>query len=431
MIGIEVARAPATCATIVGGNGDRPARRTAPRRWRALAVALLALAAVAAGKAAQAQGSAAGAMVESAAAGLRDAEIAALRRALAAIPPRPADEPDVAMLQHRALGAGRGAAELAAQQALARERGLARVLVATAARAGRAARLAALDPARAQRFRGAVASLRPTWRAAAAEAGARLEVAAKLRAVETMTARQAARHAAARSAEVERRLELAMRLGRVELGRATAELLLARRLAAARARELDVIFAEALAGTPTAPLGSALAGDYAVATATPAPAITAPGDPAPAGWRLLAREPEDGLGHGTAPGLHRAMPIAGNVVRRFGEPGDGLLDHGVVILSRHVQPVRAPRSGVVSFAGPFKSYGLLLIVDHGDEYHSLLAGMSRLDVRRGNVVGAGEAVGVIAGSGSAPAGLYLELRHSGRPVNPLPWLAAREDKARG
>jgi septal ring factor EnvC (AmiA/AmiB activator) len=119
------------------------------------------------------------------------------------------------------------------------------------------------------------------------------------------------------------------------------------------------------------------------------------------------------------------------VATRFGEDGDGPLDRGITIVSARSQPVRMPRDGVVAFAGPFKSLGLLLIVDHGQEYHSLLAGMSRLDVRQGDVVVAGQAVGAIDGGEASPARLYLELRHGGRPVNPMPWLAARQDKVRG
>jgi septal ring factor EnvC (AmiA/AmiB activator) len=121
----------------------------------------------------------------------------------------------------------------------------------------------------------------------------------------------------------------------------------------------------------------------------------------------------------------------GAVSTRFDQRGAGLLDRGVTFASDLVQPVRTPRGGVVAFAGPFKSFGLLLIVEHGHEYHSLLAGMARLDVRVGDVVVAGQAIGSIAGSETMPARLYLELRHNGRPVNPLPWLAAREDKVRG
>ena len=81
----------------------------------------------------------------------------------------------------------------------------------------------------------------------------------------------------------------------------------------------------------------------------------------------------------------------------------------------------------VRFA-PFRSYGLLLIVDCGGGYHAVLAGFERLDVKVGQAVAAGEPVGVMpswepGASGNRPA-LYVELRRDGQPVNPAPWLKA-------
>jgi septal ring factor EnvC (AmiA/AmiB activator) len=80
----------------------------------------------------------------------------------------------------------------------------------------------------------------------------------------------------------------------------------------------------------------------------------------------------------------------------------------------------------VDFAGPFRSYGQLLIVNCGAGYHFVLAGMDRLDVQLGRPVQAGEPVGVMPGwdpraPGDRPA-LYVELRHDGQPVNPAPWI---------
>ncbi len=81
------------------------------------------------------------------------------------------------------------------------------------------------------------------------------------------------------------------------------------------------------------------------------------------------------------------------------------------------------------FAAPFRSYGLLLIVDCGGGYHTVLAGFERLDVKVGQSVAAGEPVGVMpnwepGAAGDRPA-LYLELRRDGQPVNPAPWLRAK------
>ena len=84
----------------------------------------------------------------------------------------------------------------------------------------------------------------------------------------------------------------------------------------------------------------------------------------------------------------------------------------------------SPYSGTIVFAGPFRSYGQLLIIEHGDGYHSLLAGLSRIDGTVGQWVAAGEPVGAMAPLSVGGPSLYVELRHNGEPVDPLPWLAA-------
>ena len=96
-----------------------------------------------------------------------------------------------------------------------------------------------------------------------------------------------------------------------------------------------------------------------------------------------------------------------------------------------MQPVGAPADGRIVFAGRFRSYGPLLIIAHGDGYHSLLSGMSRLRVGVNQWVRAGEPVGSFDDLGEIGPQLYVELRRNGRPVNPLPWLAASDSKVRG
>jgi septal ring factor EnvC (AmiA/AmiB activator) len=83
------------------------------------------------------------------------------------------------------------------------------------------------------------------------------------------------------------------------------------------------------------------------------------------------------------------------------------------------------------FAGPFRDYGLLLILAHGDGYHTLLAGMSRLHGAVGQQVLAGEPVGEMGDAGAGPPMLYVELRRGGEPINPTPWLAAGKGKVSG
>ena len=94
--------------------------------------------------------------------------------------------------------------------------------------------------------------------------------------------------------------------------------------------------------------------------------------------------------------------------------------------------ITAPYDGIVSYAGPFRGYGQILIIDHGEGYHSVLAGLGRIDSITGQWLLAGEPVGIMDPKAGARAIIYFELRHLGRPINPLPWLAvpiADMDKA--
>jgi septal ring factor EnvC (AmiA/AmiB activator) len=81
--------------------------------------------------------------------------------------------------------------------------------------------------------------------------------------------------------------------------------------------------------------------------------------------------------------------------------------------------------GTVVFAGWLKGYGNLVIVDHGDAYHSLYAHLDRLDVEVGMVVEQEEAIGLVGDTGSLKgAYLYFEIRKGGQAIDPLPWLEA-------
>lgn len=126
------------------------------------------------------------------------------------------------------------------------------------------------------------------------------------------------------------------------------------------------------------------------------------------------------------------LPVVGDLVGRYGENlPSGLTRKGIDIAARGGSQVVATYEGKVAFAGKFRGYGQLLIIDHGDGYHTLLAGMARIDMTAGQRVSTGEPVGLMGNEGDNRPILYVELRRKGQPINPLPWLAARKDKVSG
>jgi murein DD-endopeptidase MepM/ murein hydrolase activator NlpD len=268
-----------------------------------------------------------------------------------------------------------------------------------------------------------------------AEAETRMEVGQRLQTLARSAERRARRLHDDRIIVAERRRDLEMQLGSAELALSRVPPLPVEAAPSANSSGTEPSRADLLVAyqAHTIPLPDADAEPVAPAAG---PANGAYGDIIDDLGRLalLAPDADAAMLPFVAPlplATQGQWPISGEVTRSFDEEGLGPLDRGLTFASDLVQPVRTPRAGTIVFAGPFMSFGLLLIVDHGHEYHSLLAGMARLDVRVGDVVVAGQAVGSIAGSEAEPARLYLELRHNGRPVNPLPWLAAREDKVRG
>jgi murein hydrolase activator len=132
---------------------------------------------------------------------------------------------------------------------------------------------------------------------------------------------------------------------------------------------------------------------------------------------------------GTA-GAGQVVPVAGAVISRFGEGQKPPFDRGLTIEVEDRRLVRAPREGRVVFARAYEGFGLLLIIDHGNEYHSLLSGLSRFVVHEGWTVRAGQMVGTLEPGAETTGRLYVELRRRGVPVDPLTWFAAGQDKVR-
>jgi septal ring factor EnvC (AmiA/AmiB activator) len=131
------------------------------------------------------------------------------------------------------------------------------------------------------------------------------------------------------------------------------------------------------------------------------------------------------------------IPAQGRRVIAYGDKTQyGSTSKGIVIETRHGAQITAPCDGWVVYAGEFRSYGQLLIINAGDGYHVLLAGLSHIDVQVGQFVVAAEPVGTMAAElqgktqDSAPV-LYVEFRKEGRPIDPDPWWFEGSQKVQG
>lgn len=136
------------------------------------------------------------------------------------------------------------------------------------------------------------------------------------------------------------------------------------------------------------------------------------------------------------------LPVNGLKIRDFGASESALgTERGISIATRPAAQVTAPADGWAVYAGPFRSFGQVLILNVGGGYHVLLAGMEKVSVDLGQFVLAGEPVGVM---GQGPQGtsaialgvtqpvLYIEFRKDGAPVDPSPWWAqGQSEKVRG
>jgi septal ring factor EnvC (AmiA/AmiB activator) len=136
------------------------------------------------------------------------------------------------------------------------------------------------------------------------------------------------------------------------------------------------------------------------------------------------------------------LPANGVKIREFGA-ADGLggTEKGLSLATRSGAQITAPCDGWVVYAGTFRNYGQLLILNAGGGYHVLLAGMERISVDLGQFVVTGEPVAIMGGgvqsaatiaTGASRPVLYVEFRKDGTPVDPGPWWAASEgEKVRG
>lgn len=123
-----------------------------------------------------------------------------------------------------------------------------------------------------------------------------------------------------------------------------------------------------------------------------------------------------------------SLPVRGEIANRFGDSREdtGVSWKGLFIRSAEGNDVKSIASGRVVFADWLRGFGNLLIVDHGDGYMSLYGNNQSLLKRVGDTVSGGDTIASVGNSGGNEAsGLYFELRHRSKPLDPLGWSAIR------
>ena len=131
------------------------------------------------------------------------------------------------------------------------------------------------------------------------------------------------------------------------------------------------------------------------------------------------------------------LPAEGRIVKRFGLRTDPELrtqirSNGITVRAPYGAPIRAVADGRVLYAGWFRGYGRILIVDHGEGYFTLVAHASELLRRVGDPVSAGEEIGRVGDSGSLEGPIvYFEIRKEGRPLDPKEWIHSETSRWAG
>lgn len=294
---------------------------------------------------------------------------------------------------------------------------------------------------KAEDLKGLIASLDEDVKTARLLEEAEREAAAKAREEERLAREREAQIEAERQAQL-----VAERQAAEEEARRSAE--------AVKAAEI-----ERLAALEAEKAGSEEAGVESVADVTPPEAETASAEPDDeASYEVASLSPEVGARAGAntqaydIEALRRSVrflepsaafstmkgrlvpPVSGRGLIGFGEKDDiGRQTTGASYASRAGDVVTAPADAKVLYSGPFRSYGEVLILDAGDGYHIVLAGMDRIDVETGQFVSAGEPIAAMGSRrlasvnatdfGTEGPALYVEFRENGRPVDPSAWWA--------
>ncbi len=126
------------------------------------------------------------------------------------------------------------------------------------------------------------------------------------------------------------------------------------------------------------------------------------------------------------------VPVEGTLLQGWGAPGEGgQPQRGVTFTTAPSATIVAPWHGTIVYAGPFRGYGVILILESSDGYHWLISGLGRLDVALGQAVRSGEPIGLAMTGGRSNPVVYVELRRHGQPIDPGPWLTAPSGKVSG
>ncbi|MGH8709955.1 MAG: murein hydrolase activator EnvC family protein [Burkholderiales bacterium] len=123
-----------------------------------------------------------------------------------------------------------------------------------------------------------------------------------------------------------------------------------------------------------------------------------------------------------------SLPVKGELANRFGSPrtDSGLTWKGLFILSPSGQEVRAISAGQVVFADWLRGFGNLIILDHGTGYMSLYGNNETLYKQVGDYIRGGDTIATVGNSGgNVESGLYFEMRHQGKPIDPLTWATVK------
>jgi murein hydrolase activator len=122
------------------------------------------------------------------------------------------------------------------------------------------------------------------------------------------------------------------------------------------------------------------------------------------------------------------VPVNGTITTQFGSYKDKRLNlerfnSGILVRADRGEPIYAVKDGLILYAGWFKGYGKMIIIDHGQHYYTVYAHAEELFKDKGDSVESGEVIATVGDSGSISGPeLYFEVRHYGKPVDPLEWI---------